>query len=242
VINVPDRPIFCGGSAIEDDLSTKSVAREHWSWPTVQLYRISTAKQLPPAIAIGLAIALSKDPGGIRVMGLRSRIPFATLIHRRVRPAGCVSRAASKARFSRFDAAALISVGSRYSMPCEHLSGGGSLQLDRHPEGKKTGRSEGPESLRYITVHKQPFELLELKACVARSMATRARPKYAGKPPRGLSCHHPRWCFAPVRRHILQVTAALTRYPDLSDVFSSQIRVLPYPAHPFLSGTLESFQ
>lgn len=37
-MNVSDRPISAAEDAIEDDLSTKSVAREHWSRPTVQLY------------------------------------------------------------------------------------------------------------------------------------------------------------------------------------------------------------
>ena len=50
---------------------------------------------------------------------------------------------------------------------CFDRSSGGA----GYPEGKKTERSEGPESLRYIA---QPFELFESKACVARSMATRA--------------------------------------------------------------------
>src|SRR5437762_11565673 len=42
--------------------------------PTVQLCRTSPAKEFPPAISLRLAIALSKDPRGIRVTGLRSRI------------------------------------------------------------------------------------------------------------------------------------------------------------------------
>src|SRR5205085_10153904 len=92
----------------------------HPSFPILSLH--DALPIFPPAISLVLAIALSKDPGGIRVTGLRSRIPFATLEHRRVSPAGCVSRAASKARFSRFDAAALISRSEEHTSELQSQS------------------------------------------------------------------------------------------------------------------------
>ena len=58
----------------------------------MQLCRTSTAKEFPPAISLRLAIALSKDPRGIRVTGLRSRILSQLSNTDSVSPVGvCVS-------------------------------------------------------------------------------------------------------------------------------------------------------
>ena len=105
-----------------------------------------------------------------------------------------------------------------------------------YPEAKKTERSEGPESFRYIARHKQPFKLFESEARVARSMPTRAMTQGRRKAPAG--------GFPVIIRDAVLLrfvdtffTAALTCYRDLSDVSARRSESFPiqqtrsYPAH-----------